>query len=55
MKKKTYYLAASIFIVLGFIGLIVKLVANTEKFTVIVIGCFIVGVVYLFLGSRLRD
>lgn len=55
MNRKTYYLAASIFIALGILGVLIKLAARTERLTVIVIGCFLVGLVYLIMGSRLRD
>ncbi|ERT09827.1 putative membrane protein [Lyngbya aestuarii BL J] len=55
MQKKTYYLASSIFFIVGLLWMFIKLIANTERFTVIMIGCFLVGLVYFFLGSRLKN
>ncbi|MDY7021717.1 MAG: hypothetical protein SWJ54_10205 [Cyanobacteriota bacterium] len=52
MKKKTYYLAASIFVFLGFIGLFFRSVA---WFVPIMLGCFLVGLIYVILGYQQRD
>ena len=55
MQRKTYYFAAFIFIILGVIGFLINWAARWQWLTVIVIGCFIVGVIYSILGSRIRD
>ncbi|MGL5080329.1 MAG: hypothetical protein ACRC8A_02465 [Microcoleaceae cyanobacterium] len=55
MNKRTYRLAAWIFIGLGLLTFLIRLASGLRGLTVILISCFVVGVIYLIISSRQKD